>query len=235
MIHPPTRERYDAPRSMPESVQGSQGVPGKAPDTDLFKKWLTLKESRLDYDMSKSWHVMMDTVRTALQQLITRVKKLEVDEIKMVSRSNHIEERVSNIEDIVDGLLDTLNAGDGVKPETTPSGKVMIDLLTKNTSTYAKLLMLIGLIRDAPKHIDKFGAEGRLWYDQLLEKSSELLDRDPVEGMPGVEFEGPMGKFWPLDEVPSASLLKGMKDLLNEATRRGWKEDAIIEYLKKVE
>lgn len=51
--------------------------------------------------------------------------------------------------------------------------------------------------------------------------------------LPKVEFEGPLGKFWPLNSVPIEAIIKGIKELLDELRQRGYKEEAIMEMLKQ--
>ena len=41
------------------------------------------------------------------------------------------------------------------------------------------------------------------------------------EDMPGVEFEGPLGQFWLMEEVPTAALIKGKLEIEAELKRRG--------------
>ena len=36
----------------------------------------------------------------------------------------------------------------------------------------------------------------------------------------GVEFEGPLGKFWLLDEVPTKYLVRGLKDIIEVLDKR---------------
>lgn len=36
----------------------------------------------------------------------------------------------------------------------------------------------------------------------------------------GVEFEGPLGKFWLLDEVPTKYLVRGLKDIIEVLDQR---------------
>jgi hypothetical protein len=52
--------------------------------------------------------------------------------------------------------------------------------------------------------------------------------------LPEIEFEGPLGKFWSLKEVPFESLVLSIRKLFEEATRRGYKEEFIIEAIKKI-
>ena len=52
-------------------------------------------------------------------------------------------------------------------------------------------------------------------------------------GMPGVEFEGPMGMFWSMEEVPMEALAKGASEIITELQRRGYREEIILELIKK--
>ncbi len=47
-------------------------------------------------------------------------------------------------------------------------------------------------------------------------------------GMPEVEFEGPLGMFWLMEEVPFEALTKGIAEIVKELLRRGYKEDVIL-------
>ncbi|MFH0896484.1 MAG: hypothetical protein V1850_00340 [Candidatus Bathyarchaeota archaeon] len=47
--------------------------------------------------------------------------------------------------------------------------------------------------------------------------------------IPGIEFEGPLGMHWLLDEVPLESIVIGIRELLVEAHRRGYSDRAIIQ------
>ena len=58
-----------------------------------------------------------------------------------------------------------------------------------------------------------------------MEQRSEM-------GMPGVEFEGPMGMFWLTSEVPFEALTKGIAEIMKELHRRGYREGVIIEAVK---
>jgi len=51
--------------------------------------------------------------------------------------------------------------------------------------------------------------------------------------LPGVEFEGPLGQFWPLASVPIEAIIKGIKELLDELRQRGYNEEAIVEMVKQ--
>ena len=48
-------------------------------------------------------------------------------------------------------------------------------------------------------------------------------------GMPEVEFEGPMGRFWLMEEVPFEAMTKGIAEIVKELLRRGYKEEVILE------
>lgn len=52
-------------------------------------------------------------------------------------------------------------------------------------------------------------------------------------GMPGVEFEGPLGQFWSMKEVPFEAMIAGIAEILQELSRRGYKEEIILEALKR--
>ena len=54
-------------------------------------------------------------------------------------------------------------------------------------------------------------------------------------GMPGVEFEGPMGMFWPTDEVPFEAMVQGIAEILYELRRRGYKQEVILEAIRRAE
>ncbi|MCK4649509.1 hypothetical protein KAT51_08290 [bacterium] len=51
-------------------------------------------------------------------------------------------------------------------------------------------------------------------------------------GLPGVEFEGPMGMFWSMEEVPFEAMTMGIAEINQELLRRGYKEDIILEAVK---
>lgn len=51
-------------------------------------------------------------------------------------------------------------------------------------------------------------------------------------GMPGVEFEGPMGMFWSMEEVPFEAMTMGIAEIVQELLRRGYKEEIILEAIK---
>ncbi|MDP2954680.1 MAG: hypothetical protein Q8O76_15360 [Chloroflexota bacterium] len=54
-------------------------------------------------------------------------------------------------------------------------------------------------------------------------KSDEWKRQLLAQGLPEVEFEGPLtGVFWGLDEVPEEALVNGMSDLAEELRHRGW-------------
>ena len=52
-------------------------------------------------------------------------------------------------------------------------------------------------------------------------------------GMPGVEFEGPMGMFWIMEDVPMEALAKGAAEIIIELRRRGYDENFIFEAIKR--
>ncbi len=47
--------------------------------------------------------------------------------------------------------------------------------------------------------------------------------------LPGLEFEGPLGRFWDNEEVPFEALIKGVVEIWRELLRRGYKEEFILE------
>jgi len=51
--------------------------------------------------------------------------------------------------------------------------------------------------------------------------------------MPEVEFEGPLDRFWSMDDVPIEALATGAAEIVAELQRRGYQEDIIIELIKK--
>ena len=55
---------------------------------------------------------------------------------------------------------------------------------------------------------------------------------EPV-GMPRVEFEGPMGTFWSMEEVPFEALTKGIAEIVQELLRRGYREGMFLEAIKR--
>ena len=50
--------------------------------------------------------------------------------------------------------------------------------------------------------------------------------------LPGVEFEGPMGAFWSMDEVPFEALIKGICEIIEELLRRDYKTPIVLEMIK---
>lgn len=50
--------------------------------------------------------------------------------------------------------------------------------------------------------------------------------------LPSIEFEGPLGQFWPLNAVPMEAIIKAIGELLDELRQRGYKEEIIHEMLK---
>ncbi len=50
--------------------------------------------------------------------------------------------------------------------------------------------------------------------------------------MPGVEFEGPLGMFWSMKEVPFEALAQGAKEIIAELKRRGYRQDVILKAIK---
>ena len=53
-------------------------------------------------------------------------------------------------------------------------------------------------------------------------------------GLPTLEFEGPLGVFPPVEEVPLEALALGVRELFQEVKRRGVREEAFIEMVKRV-
>jgi hypothetical protein len=51
-------------------------------------------------------------------------------------------------------------------------------------------------------------------------------------GMPGVEFEGPLGMFWPMEDVPFEALTQGIAEIVKELLRREYTEDVILQAIK---
>lgn len=51
-------------------------------------------------------------------------------------------------------------------------------------------------------------------------------------GMPGVEFEGPFGMFWSMEDVPFEAMTEGIAEIVQELFRRGYKEDVILEAIR---
>jgi hypothetical protein len=41
----------------------------------------------------------------------------------------------------------------------------------------------------------------------------DMTERTEDQELPGVEFEGPLGHFWLIEEVPTAALLKGKAEI----------------------
>jgi len=48
-----------------------------------------------------------------------------------------------------------------------------------------------------------------------------------------MEFEGPLGFFWDIREVPLESLIKAMAEIILELKRRGYPEPLIMEMVEK--
>jgi hypothetical protein len=59
-----------------------------------------------------------------------------------------------------------------------------------------------------------------------------VTERNTLE-MPGVEFEGPMGMFWSMEEVPFEAMTMGIAEIIQELLRRGYMEEIILEAIKK--
>ena len=51
-------------------------------------------------------------------------------------------------------------------------------------------------------------------------------------GMPGVEFEGPMGMFWSMEDVPFEAMTMGIAEIVQELLRRGYKQEVILESVR---
>ena len=59
------------------------------------------------------------------------------------------------------------------------------------------------------------------------------MDRERREmGMLGVEFEGPFGMFWLMEEVPFEAMTKGIAEIVQELRRRGYQEEVILEAIR---
>ena len=52
-------------------------------------------------------------------------------------------------------------------------------------------------------------------------------------GMPGVEFEGPMGMFWSMKEVPFEAMIQGIAEIIRELLVRGYKQDIVWQAIKE--
>ena len=50
--------------------------------------------------------------------------------------------------------------------------------------------------------------------------------------LPEVEFEGPMGWFWPFKEVPMESLAKGAAEIIKEMLSRGYNQEIVLAMIK---
>jgi len=50
--------------------------------------------------------------------------------------------------------------------------------------------------------------------------------------MPKMNFEGPLGYFWSLNEIPMESIIQGIRELVEELYRRNIKDENILEMLK---
>jgi hypothetical protein len=50
--------------------------------------------------------------------------------------------------------------------------------------------------------------------------------------MPSLEFEGPMGYFWGTEDVPFEVLVDSICKCLHELSRRGYKEEVVVEMVK---
>lgn len=58
--------------------------------------------------------------------------------------------------------------------------------------------------------------------------------RKQDSGLPGMEFEGPFAFFWDLKDVPIESIAIGMVELLEEANRRGYTIEQVIQMAKRM-
>jgi hypothetical protein len=55
------------------------------------------------------------------------------------------------------------------------------------------------------------------------------------EELPGMEFEGPMGHFWVMEEVPTPALIAAIAECLDELTKRGFSEPHIMAMVRGVQ
>lgn len=51
--------------------------------------------------------------------------------------------------------------------------------------------------------------------------------------MPEVEFEGPLGQFWSMTDVPMEALVKGIADIYKELRRRGYRDDLVLALIRQ--
>jgi hypothetical protein len=73
-------------------------------------------------------------------------------------------------------------------------------------------------------------------FKKVFDDYKRQIDEKMVErklGLPGVEFEGPMGQFWIMEEVPMEALAKGAAEIIAELRRRGYRDDLILGMIKK--
>jgi len=50
--------------------------------------------------------------------------------------------------------------------------------------------------------------------------------------LPKIEFEGPMGNFWLMEEVPMKALIIGASVIIDELHQRGYRDDVILQLIK---
>lgn len=50
---------------------------------------------------------------------------------------------------------------------------------------------------------------------------------------PSIEFEGPLGVFWSLEDVPIEALAHAVLEIIEETMRRGFSEEFLINLVKK--
>jgi hypothetical protein len=55
------------------------------------------------------------------------------------------------------------------------------------------------------------------------------------EELPGMEFEGPMGHFWVMEEVPMPALIAAIAECLDELIKRGFSESQIMEMVHSLQ
>lgn len=60
-----------------------------------------------------------------------------------------------------------------------------------------------------------------------------MVTRAEMGCLPSMEFEGPMGFFWNVTEVPIESLTKGMAEIWREFLRREYSETFILAMLNR--
>jgi hypothetical protein len=61
-----------------------------------------------------------------------------------------------------------------------------------------------------------------------------MTNKNDQEEILGFEFEGPMGHFWIMPEVPTSSLAAAIEECLDELAERGYSEAEIVEMITAV-